>query len=194
MIKQGWWIVGLIAFTACGTGRSGASLEEQQRLTQQYDSLYQAVTERWQVMIDDDNEKLFYMKRLLDEVSYTGNYDQANYDSLVLAVEMLKNSRYDSVSMADSDLIDAYDASSSALTSQVIVLAQDHPEFSHYPLMEELIYDISDANDRVLLHRIRFDQAARGYNEFVEQQAQRLDKSITQKRPSTFPVFSLSGK
>lgn len=194
MRKQVWWLSGLVLLTACGGGRSGTSLQEQKRLTEQYDSLHQEVAQRWQVMIDDDNEKLFYMKRLLDEVSYTGHYDQEQYDSLSQAVQALKLTRYDSMTMANSDLIDAYDAATSALTSQVITLAQNHPEFTHYPLMEELIYDISEASDRVLMHRISFDQAARGYNQFIQQQGRKLNGDILARRPDSYPVFSLSGE
>lgn len=186
-------LLALIAVTACDSSPK-TSPEEQAKLRQNYDSLYEAVNQNWKVMMDDDDEKLFYMKRLLDEISYTNDFDSVLVDSLRSGISTLKSSRYDSMSMADSEVIDQYDAATAGLSQAITSLAQNHPEYSRYPLMEELIFDIMEANDRILLHRIRYDQAARGYNTFVEGNKDVFDPTVSSKRPEKYPVFSLSGE
>lgn len=178
---------------ACGPSKK-SSPEEQARLRQTYDSLYKEVNQNWRVMMDDDNEKIFYMKRLLDEITYTNEFDSVLIDSLRYSIVNLQALRYDSLSMADSDRIDAYDDATSQLSAAIRMTAKNHPEYESYPLMEELTLDILEANDRILLHRIRYDQAAREYNAFMEQNLDDLDPAVATKRPQKFPVFSLSGE
>lgn len=142
---------------------------------EQLDSLqfaYMAVNDSlnasWTVMIQDDDEKIADMKRLLTEITNTKNYDKAKHSSLVNEVNKLAEIRYDRKTLADSDKIDDYDSATSELTNDVILFAADHPQYAKYPKLEEIINDIQAADERVIIHRIRYDRSAKDFNSFVK--------------------------
>jgi hypothetical protein len=141
-------------------------------------------------MIDDDDEKLLFMERLLKEVEYTQNFDRLVQDSLVNRVKSLKDMRYDRFSMSESSRIDEYDAAIAEATVDVIRYASEHPNYEQYPLMEELINDIRQKDADVLMLRVDYDQAARAYNSFVadnKKYMNELDTSHVQK----YPLFAI---
>ena len=121
----------------------------------------------WQVMMKDDNEKLDDMSRLLDEVSYTNNYDQAKLDDFRQRIETLKALRYNRKTMWDSELIDKYDEASHYLVNDLLTYSENHPDYSRFPTMATLVQDIREAHQRVLYFRIDYDEYAKEYNKFV---------------------------
>jgi len=152
-----------------------SSDDEMQSLRLEYDTLLINVDSAWYKMITDDDEKIFFMKRLLQEVSYTNEYDSVAYAGLMEKVEELKNSRYTRESMKDSDLIDSYDRLTSMVIGDVIRFALGHPKFDNYPLMQELITDIRNMDGNVLIFRVGYDVAANEYNNFLEEHASEMD-------------------
>ncbi|MCC5930661.1 MAG: hypothetical protein JJU28_15560 [Cyclobacteriaceae bacterium] len=152
-----------------------------------------SVNAAWNRMIQDDDEKLFYMKRLLLEVSYTGVYDVDEYNRLIKLVDSLHAFRYDQFSMMDSDLIDQYDDFSSDVTYQVVQYARTHPEFEKYGLMQELISDISEKNGNLLLFRIHYDNHVRDYNQMMQDEKSLLEKLYPDSAIQTMPMFALPG-
>ncbi len=156
-----------------------------------YQVLQDSLNIAWEEMMQDDNEKIADLKRLLDEIQYTNLYNKQEIETLYAEVENLKTIRYDSMTMADSDGIDRYDSATAEVSYKVSRLAIGHPKFESYPLMQTLIDDISDANDKVLLYRVRYDNYAQAYNEFVEEHRSlmpQIDSSATLKPR---PVFQL---
>jgi len=156
-----------------------------------YKATGDSVASAWKRMITDDDEKLFHIKRLLEEVTYTGNYDQVAVDSLMGKHQALVELRYDQRSMADSDLIDEYDVLTSELIHDVTSFAKNHPDYKKYPLMEELIMDIMEADNRVLLHRIKYDSYCRELNSLVKSQKGFLDAG-GESNLDEMPLFTLS--
>ncbi len=134
-----------------------------------YIAINDSLDASWTVMIKDDDEKIADMKRLLKEVSNTKNYDKLKHDILSKEVEQLSQLRYDRNSMANSDKIDEYDSATSVLTRDVILYAAEHPRYKEYPKLEEIINDIQEADNRVIIHRIRYDRSAKDFNRFVNQ-------------------------
>lgn len=191
---------GLI-FTACDNAERAAKDSQLTEAGQERaDSLYRefivvndSLSYAWQDMIKDDDEKLANMKRLLQEVSYTQNFNKQRHDSLLQRVDLLEDMRYDMESMADSDKIDIYDAASGVLSRDITLFAVNHPDYANYPLMEELIAEIEQANERVLLHRIRYDQSAKAYNSFIqENKGLEIDDEGLEARWKEKPLFELS--
>ena len=121
----------------------------------------------WQVMIKDDNEKLDDMSRLLDEISYTNNYDETKLKDYRHRIDTLKAMRYNQKTMWDSKLIDQYDETSHYLVNDLLTYAENHPDYSRFPTMATLVQDIRQAHQRVLYFRIDYDEYAKEYNKFV---------------------------
>lgn len=146
----------------------------------------------WTQMMEDDDQKIADAKRLLEEISYTNIYDQAQYDSLQQNLKTLQSMRYDNISMENSLLIDNYDSSSNKVMNEIISLASSHPEFQRYPLMKELISDIQKANGRVLRHRVNYDYVAKQYNQFIEAHQDELEEVDSLKTLKKKPLFELA--
>jgi len=158
----------------------------------EFASLKDSVAHCWKKMMVDDDEKLFNLKRLLEEVSYTNDFDQVRFDSLKQMHKELVALRYDHQTMADSDLIDEYDAKTSILIREVSDFARSHPKFENYTLMEQLIIEMNEADNRVLLHRIRYDDFCRQYNQLIETKGQSLDQFASTKDLKKRALFTLS--
>jgi hypothetical protein len=84
-----------------------------------HQALRDSIQSSWQAMIEDDNEKIFHIKRLLKEIEYTNRVEQAKHDSLLARADELLKNRYDQETMADSELIDSYDSTTQALINAV---------------------------------------------------------------------------
>ena len=153
-------------------------------------SLQDSTSKTWQTMIREDDQKITYLKRLIDEVSYTKVYDKVVYDSLATGIETLKAIRYDQNSMADSDKIDLYDETTAEIVNKVLTFAQDHPKYEDYPIMAELINDILDADNKVIYRRVDYDNIAIEYNKFIEHNQELIRKSGNVV--SVKPLFQLS--
>lgn len=193
-------IIGAFAFLllACETGQQNnekpaekTSAEiKKETLSREFTSIHTQVDTSWHNMIEDDNQKLADMSRLLDEVSYTGEYDQDLYRSLKEQVQKLREQRYTQTTMSNSNEIDLYDEASRRLMLEVITFAQQNPQYERYPLMEELIYDIRQRNEQVLFYRMDYDDAAKAYNRFLEQHPDFV-QSLDTARTEPLPLFQL---
>jgi hypothetical protein len=145
----------------------------------------------WERMIEDDNQKIADAKRLLEEVSYTNNYDIVQFDSLQQDLAQLLEMRYSSTSMAEPSAIDNYDSASNKVINTIMTIASEHPDFARYPLMKTLIKDIQEANGRVLRQRVNYDYAAKLHNQFIEENKDVLEEVDSLKGIEKKPLFEL---
>lgn len=185
-------IIALVILASCSTSKDQrAAGGKADSLMLEYLALQDSVAQHWNVMIEDDDEKLFYLKRLLLEVSYTNNYDKAHYDALVASVDSLKNMRYDQTTMSDSNLIDAYDSVTWVVINRVTQFAVNHPNYQDNPLMEELIGDIQAKNNFVLMHRIHYDNWVKALNEFKRKHRKTILRQSPDADLENMPLFQL---
>jgi hypothetical protein len=171
-------------------GRSGTSRSIDSVMIN-YQALSDSVKYHWNTMIADDDGKHQLMIRLLQEVSYTGNFDSAKYAALYDKVNRLKVLRYDQRSIRDSDLIDLYDSVSMQAANAVISFAMEHPMYSDFPLMGELIDDINMKNSMVLIHRVHYDSWVIKLNEFVQENDAILLEQVPGLSTEQMPIFQL---
>lgn len=147
----------------------------------------------WNQMIEDDNQKIADAKRLLEEVSYTNQYDATQYDTLQQNLAQLLQMRYNDKTMANPLAIDDYDSASNKVINEIIALANSHPDYNRYPLMKSLIKDIQGANGRVLRQRVNYDYAAKLYNQFVEDNKEALEEIDSLDSLEKKPLFEIAG-
>jgi hypothetical protein len=189
-------------FSACETGqqRTEKPVEETETekdteaLKTEYQQIQTQLDTTWQTMMEDDDEKIFYLDRLLDEVSYTGDYDEELYKSLKEQVAHLKEQRYTRQTMANSTEIDLYDEATRKVMLEVIAFAREHPQYERYPLMEELIYDIQQKDQNVLLYRMDYDDAAKAYNRFIEKHEELVKEIENKEEVEPLPLFELQSE
>ncbi len=142
-------------------------------------------------MIQDDDDKLDNMKRILQEVEFSGDYNRLKLDSLNKDIDKLTAIRYDQQTMSDSDLINLYDSMTTQVMGEVTVFTTRLSQFDQYPLMGELIQEVFEADDRVLRYRIEYDRSAKEYNAFIESHESELHLVAKQKVLQPKALFEL---
>src|SRR6478609_8491207 len=66
-----------------------------EKVKRDMDLITDSLNTSWKNMVGTDDQKLADIKRLLDEISYTSDYDVVLHDSLTKQFAALKASRYD---------------------------------------------------------------------------------------------------
>jgi len=145
----------------------------------------------WNIMINDDNHKIKGLKRLVEEVVYAGGVDSTVTSELLTKILELKSSRYTMKTMADSDLIDIYDSSSNAIVNAAVELASIHPEFDRNIVMNELIGEINESEGKILFYRIDYDDMAKVYNQFLEENKSIMNDIDSDHERHPLPLFEL---
>lgn len=178
-------------FSCANRKQAGSDSANADSLLIRYQALRDSVDSNWAVMINDDDNKLFLMSRLLQEVSYTNNYDKAQFEKLNDLLEALREMRYDQQSMQKSSLIDDYDSATFAVSDQIILFARSHPRFSDIPIMAELIADINAKNNYILMHRIHYDNWVKDLNAFQKEHREELINASPESSYEDMPLFQL---
>jgi len=145
----------------------------------------------WKEMIQDDDEKLHNLTRLLQEVEYSSNYNRLKLDSLKEDIDHLASVRYNQQSMSDSDLINLYDSMTTQVMGEVTLFTTRLEQFEQFPLMGQLLQEVFEADDRVLRYRIEYDKTAKQYNSFIETHDRNLQLVAKQKGLQPKPLFEL---
>ncbi len=158
-------------------------------LQREYTALRDTLDGRWARMTASDDEKIFFQKRLLQELSYLPQANQALVKQLDVANERLKARRYAPATMV-SDSIDAYDSAQLAVLTPLRELAGPHVDPVKHHILGELLEAIQAHDDMVVRYRGLYDQAARAYNAWLQQHEGQLP-AAAQGRP--VPLFSLTG-
>ncbi|MDN4164986.1 hypothetical protein QWY31_05700 [Cytophagales bacterium LB-30] len=176
---------------SCETSKSKKlSPEEKDSVVVYQKALGDSLQKAWTFMMEDDDAKLSDLKRLIQEMEYSYQYDSLVLDTLKQELENLKAIRYDQVTVAISENIDNYDIATNTLINRVISFAYSQPAFNQYTLMAELEADILAANERVLYYRIEHDRWAKRYNAYTEE-----NKSVFEERNPELlqkkPLFEL---
>jgi len=130
----------------------------------------------WKMMMEADDQKIAFVKRLLDEVSYTPKYDVLKHEMLMKECLALKEKRFDENTFVISSNIDNYDIATDHLLKEVKKLVLSTPNVENYPLCSELLSDISALDNDVIMHRVRYDGWAQDYNQLLIEQKDSLAK------------------
>jgi hypothetical protein len=162
--------------------------EQNEQLVARFEAANDSVQRAWQEMIAEDDAKHGLMRRLLQEITYTNNYDKARWQELSDDVDQLQASRYQQQSLSN---IDAYDSMTFAVTDELIAFARSHPRYEDHPLMAELIGEINSKNNMIIIHRVRYDDQVRQYNTLIAEQEEHLQNAMNRRDIAPMPIFQL---
>ncbi len=138
----------------------------QDQLKVKVDQLEDSSNAAWKFMIEADDQKIAYTKRLLDEISYTPKYNVVKHAKLMEKCTKLKAKRYDMANF-NSEKIDKYDQATDSLLKEVKALVLSTPNVENYPLCSELLNDISALDNDVVMHRVKYDNWAMQFNKIL---------------------------
>ncbi len=86
-----WIIFAILILSQCKTGDKSVDTDELESLKLSYQAINDSIAVTWKLMIEDDDEKLFHLKRLVDEITFTNEYDQGKVDELYQRIEKAKS-------------------------------------------------------------------------------------------------------
>jgi hypothetical protein len=156
-------------------------------LTETYLALQDTMLHSWNVMINDDNQKLEAMHNLLHELIVSASADPALLKSYQERLFQLKRLRYTQKTMANNDVVEEYDFASNTLVSELLALAESQRQFAYNTTLQKLADEIRLAETRVGEFREQYDLITTRYNAFVENNQKFLKEvdsdSFLEKKP-----------
>lgn len=161
-------------------------------LTDLYLSLQDSMLQSWNIMINDDNQKVKAMHNLLHELMVTSSDEDDQLNSYEKQLEYLIKLRYNQKSMANEDLIEEYDFASNVLVTELISQAESKAEFAYNTTLQKLVDEIRMADQRVNLYREDYDAITAKYNTFLEANRKYLDEINLTDSLEVKPLFQMT--
>jgi len=137
-------------------------------LTDSYLAYQDSMLQSWNIMINDDNQKIKAMHNLLHELLITSTDERDQLTKYEEQLDQLVRLRYTQKSMGNADVIEEYDFASTTLVSELISLAELKTEFAYNNTLQRLVDDIRTADQRVDNYREEYDVIVIKYNRFLE--------------------------
>jgi hypothetical protein len=185
----------MAAFTACKTDRANKAATvdpvSPAAAKAQLDVFRDTLDVRWTKMIASDDAKLRDTEQVLRELRKQPGTDAAQVQQLTRANARLKSLRYNQQTMASSERIDAYDAAQDSLLRAVYTVALP-PSGPVNETVQSLAESIQAADSEVIGYRVRYDQAAKQFNNYLklhEPEISKLGGKYKQLQP--VPLFEL---
>ncbi|MFN3402830.1 MAG: hypothetical protein ACK40G_01970 [Cytophagaceae bacterium] len=166
----------ILFYYSCQEKKSNAVITDADSLKTSFSKLKDTVNQKWNNLILSDDQKFSDIKRLLDEISYSGKFDLRLHDSLTKVLPEVLAKRYTPENLTVKRIED-YDMETDRYIQKVLELAAKAPNLPNHPLAQELINDINEANVNTLIKlRINYDRWAQVYNIFIEENKSQLEK------------------
>lgn len=174
MIQQigkiaGILILGGILFTGCGqkesTGEEHA-FTKIDSLTESYLAYNDSILQAWNLMINDDNQKIKSMRQLVNMLSESNEFNQEELEVLSERINQLLENRYTPESLRE-ELIEEYDFASNALITEITTRAEGYSKFDQDEKPQKIVAEILAADQRVEKYRNEYDQIVERYNQFL---------------------------
>jgi hypothetical protein len=163
-------------------------------LTEMYLLLQDSLHNTWNMMLNDDNQKIKAMKALLHELKIGTPYSPEKIESYNSRIDQLVRIRYTLKTMRNVDVVEEYDFASASLVTELITMAESISSFAYNTTVQQLVEDIRAADMRVENYRADYDSVALTYNRFLEQHAPTLKETADINTPTKKALFSLTGE
>lgn len=187
-----WLLLALASITtSCNRSPKPVDPASAQAVKVQIDILRDTVQARWTEMQTSDDAKLRDLRQLLSLLESQPGIDRAQLKDLQRTQDQLKHLRYTQETMAESARIDAYDTAQDSLLRVVYRLALP-TDREPAPAVKTLTDQIQDADTNLIGYRVRYDQAATRFNNYLQVHAAELTQlggSYARFRP--LPLFTL---
>jgi hypothetical protein len=164
--------IGVVVLMSCGEKKvnsSDATFTKADSLTDRYLAFQDSMLLSWNVMINDDNQKIKSMHNLLHELLVISTDERDQITKYEEQLDQLTRLRYTQKSMGNEDVVEEYDFASTTLVRELISLAETTPEYAKNPALQKLVEDIQLADERVNNYREDYDLIVMQYNEFLDE-------------------------
>ncbi len=161
-------------------------------LTDRYLVLQDSMLQTWNLMMNDDNQKIKSMHFLLHELAIAKQISAEQIETLKHRMAQLVRIRYTQKTMANVDVVEEYDFATNSLVAELVALATAVPNFEQNPTLQGLAEEISMADQRVYIYRADYDVIADRYNEFLHQHKtliKSIDESCSLEKKPLFDML-----
>ncbi|WP_426492494.1 hypothetical protein [Hymenobacter sp. 102] len=182
----------LAALLAAGCNRTPKPLDpaSAQAVKVQLDILQDSVDARWNEMQASDDAKQRTTRQLLRELTAQPAANRPQLARLQYANDRLPRLRYSRQTMAESARIDAYDAAQDSLLRVVYALVPTQTESGS--VVAQLTAQIQTADTDLVSYRVRYDEAATRFNNYLQVHASELQQLGGRYAKLTpLPLFTL---
>ena len=162
-------------------------------LTDHYLSLQDSVHQLWNIMTNEENQKIEALHHLLHELSVSNPADMQNLSSLQERLNQLIRMRYTQKTMHNPDVVTEYDLASQVLTDDLMATALAKKEYYYNKTLQKLVNTIEEAQTRAGACRMQYDTIVSIYNNFIEKNEGSLrqtDESLSLEKKARFRVIS----
>lgn len=140
---------------------------QEDSLTDRYLVLQDSLLHAWNLMMNDDNQKIKAMKYLLHELSVGKQIEETKLKMLDHRLDQLTRIRFTQKTMVNPDVVEEYDFASNALVTELIAITVAAPNYEQNTALQNLAEGISVADQRIAIYRTEYDVIAKQYNEFL---------------------------
>jgi hypothetical protein len=161
-------------------------------LTESYLAYQDHMLESWNVMINDDNQKIEAMHHLIHELMVSHPEQRDQLTSFEERLDQLTRTRYTPKSMVNMDVIEEYDFATTSLVSELLAMAESTREFGYNTTLQKLADEIRAADLRVENYRLEYDSIVMQYNHFVETNQESLKEIELSAPPEKKPLFQIA--
>ena len=186
-------IAGLVACGGKNSNGKGGDFTKIDSLTETYLTLQDSMLQTWNVMVNDENEKIRSMHELLHTLLSLQHYDKDQLISLEKRLEQLERIRFTQKTMSNPHVVEEYDFASNSLISEIISMTESDPQFSTSNELQTLVDRIRIADQRVNIYRSDYDAATADFNRFLEKYKDYLKEIDQNSSPQKRPLFQMAG-
>jgi hypothetical protein len=164
---------------------------QEDSITDRYLVLQDSLLYVWNLMINDDNQKLKAMSNVLHELSIGKQASNEEIEILQKRLAQLWRIRFTQKTMYNPDVIEEYDFASNNIMSEILSLTVSSPKYEENSTLQNLVEIINLADQRTLLYRADYDVIAGSYNSFLERNQKALksiDATISLERKALFEI------
>ncbi|WP_160143816.1 hypothetical protein [Chryseolinea soli] len=160
-------------------------------LTDRYLALQDSMLQSWNMMINDDNQKLKAMHNLLHELIVSTPDKRDVLSGYEEQLSQLYRLRYTQKSMGNADVVEEYDFASTSLINELITLTESKSEFTYNTTLQKLVDDIQQADQRVNNYREEYDFITSHYNQFLTRNKSYLKEVAHSDSLEMKPLFQM---
>lgn len=183
-----------MALWNCGdrqAARQETTFTKVDSLTDFYLALQDSMLQSWNIMINDDNQKIKAMTNLLHELKVSHPEERELLSAYEERLDQLIRLRYTQKSMANADVVEEYDFASNSLVGELISITESKTEFAYNTTLQKLVDEIRAADQRVNNYRIDYDSIVTAYNHFLEKNKDYLTEIDQSSTPEKKPLFQM---
>jgi len=185
----------IVGLASCGGNDShgkGGDFTKIDSLTETFLTLQDSMLQSWNVMVNDENEKIRSMHALLHTLLSLQHYDKNQLISLEKRLEQLERIRFTQKTMSNPHVVEEYDFASNSLISEIITMTESDPQFSTSNELQSLVDRIRIADQRVNIYRSDYDAATTEFNGFLEKYKDYLKEIDQNTSPQKRPLFQMA--